>query len=353
MSCETFVVAPMPGEYVFSFIFRINMVLAPCKMPNVINKNGRWNSSITLPFQYQDIFLKMGDSQVYKLLLDSGVFSHRKDVLKSPVGYTETMSAVLQGKTVHNISFAKLSYCPKCIAEFISIYGFAYFKADWGLGYNCRVHKKPFNIIETNNRKDSLQAIEQVMTGRRSRFCKSLRDFPYYRDFESENNSKQHGIETQLPHLASCLESKLKAWLLTDGHTFPKILIMTVRSANHDSLVRNMESHVFRDYVFKKAYAALHRSDYSRFNNFWSRYAEIHKFYCGVIEKQGLVGAVAKLRGGNCSKCCDRHCPANLLIAPSCRSLGFNFRGYKCPGEQMKSDYYFIKHTKRVGACCE
>lgn len=175
------------------------------------------------------------------------------------------------------------------------------------------------------------------MKGQRSKCCKSLRDSPYYSEHIYDGYRTENS-ERKLPHLASCLINKLKAWLLTDGHTFPDNLITAVRSANHRSLVYCMESHVFRDFVFKKAYFALHDSNYLRFHEFWEQYFECHTFYCGVIEKQGLSGEIAKLRGSNCSKCSDHFCPANLAIVPASRGLfGFYFSGYKCPGGGMKS----------------
>lgn len=344
MSTDAFFIAPMPEECVFSYILRINMVLAPCRMPNIVNQKGHWSKYITLPQQYQEIFLKKTDSKVFKLLLESGVIEYQKDILKSPVDYTRTMADFLKGSRVKKRS-TYVKYCPKCIADFIGLYGFSYLKADWALrssNHNCRVHREPFNIIDSGNQADSLQAVQSVMMGKRSRFCKSLRDLKYYREVEAEDEDEHYrsgDSEKVLPHLASCLANKLKAWLLIDGHTFPNNMIAAVGSASNYSLNRYMESHVFRGYVFNKAYFALHKSDYSRFHEFWKRHCELHTFYCGVIQKQGLKGTIARLRGVNCSKCRDAYCPANLIIVQPRQAFWSAFRDYKCYGERMTSYY--------------
>ncbi|PTP42747.1 hypothetical protein [Vibrio splendidus] len=337
MNRDAFFVIPMPEECVFSYIIRINMVLAPCRIPNIFAKNGRWSKYVTLPQRYQEIFSQNNDFQVFNLLLKSGVIEHQKDILKSPVDYTRTMTTFLKGGRVKKRSSNQIKYCPKCIAEFIGTYGFSYFKADWALwksGDNCQIHREPFNIIDSGNKADALQAVEMVMMGKRSRFCKSLRDSPYYQEISDENYYSGN-TEDKLPHLASCLENKLKAWLLSNNHTFPKNMITAVRCADHGSLVSSMESHVFRDFVFRKAYSSLHNSNYLRFHEFWKRYSELHMFYCGVIEKQGLKGKIAKLRGFNCSKCRDVFCPANLTIIQTRRAYWSIIHGYKCPGERM------------------
>ncbi|TKF25159.1 hypothetical protein FCV50_22710 [Vibrio kanaloae] len=348
MSGHTFVISPMPKECVFSYIVRINMVLSPCKMPNIFGKHGCWAQSITLPHRYQEIFIKNNDSQVFSLLLESGVINLQQDILKNPVDYTRTIAHFLKGDRVQKCSSYQVKYCPKCIADFIRLYGFSYLKADWASwssGDNCRLHREPFNIIDSGNKADALQSVQSVMIGKRSKFCKSLRDSTYYREVEVEDNYyRSEEPKQELPHLASCLKNKLKAWLLIDGHTFPQNMITAVRCANHSSLVYSMESHVFRDFVFKEAYFALHDSSYFRFHEFWKRYSELHTFYCGVIEKQGLKGVIAKLRGANCSKCRDVYCPANLTIIQPCRSFWFTFQGYKCSGEQIILDCLLRKH---------
>lgn len=348
MSTDGFLIAPMPEECVFSYILRINMVLAPCRIPNIFDKKGRWSKYITLPPEYQEVFLSNSDYKVFKLLLDSGVIQYQKDKLKNPVDYTSTMTGFLKGDRVVKRSSYRVKYCPRCIADFIRSHGFSYLKADWALwssGDNCRVHREPFNIIDSGNKVDALQAVQSVLTGKRSRFCKSLGDSTYYRGVEDEYYRSEHS-EKKLPHMASCLENKLKAWLLLDGHTFPENMITAVRSASNGSLIRCMESHVFRDYVFEKAYFALHNSNYSRFHEFWKHHCELHTFYCGVIEKQGLKGTIAKLRGTNCSKCRDVYCPANLTIVQPRGAFWFTFRGYKCSGEQMISDYILKKYRR-------
>lgn len=327
---------PMPQECVLSYIYRINMVLAPCKMPNVIDKRGRWSGHIILPHQYQKILIKHTDYQVFNLLLESGVIEYQDDILKSPVDYTRIMAAFLKGERVKKGFSSQLKYCSKCIKEFIEKYGFAYFKADWThyiTSDNCSVHRMPLYIIDSGNRKDALKAIGIVMMGKHSQFCKSLSDSPYYREI-SDDYYISKSTEAKLPHLASCLKSRLKAWLLIDDHTFPDSLVSSVRCASHDSFVRSIKTYVFIDYVFKAAYIALHHSDYSRFHTFWERYAEIYTFYCGVIKKQGLSGKIAKLKGSNCSKCRDIYCPANLAYSSSL----YSYRPYKYLGERITTN---------------
>ncbi|MEZ9469341.1 hypothetical protein AB4211_02840 [Vibrio lentus] len=348
MSTDVFFIKPMPEESVFSYVLRINMVLAPCRMPNIFDKKGRWSNYITLPQQYQEIFSKNPDSKVFKLLLDSRVIEYQNDILKNPVGYTRTMAAFLKGHRVKIGTHYQVKYCRRCIEDFIRLYGFSYFKADWASwdsGHNCRVHREAFYIIDSGNKVDALQAVQSVLMGKRSRFCKNLGDSTYYLGVEVEDEYYRSKLsEIKLPYLAPCLKNKLKAWLLLDGHSFPNNMISIVRCANHSSLVDSMESHVFRDYVFKKAYFALHNSNYSRFHEFWKHHCELHTFYCGVIKKQGLKGVIAKLRGVNCSKCFYAYCPASLTIVQSRRTFWFNFRGYKCSGEKMISDYILRKY---------
>ncbi|MEZ8796792.1 hypothetical protein OAA_02320 [Vibrio cyclitrophicus 1F175] len=337
MLCNSMVIKPMPEECVLSYILRINMVLGPGRMPNVFNEKGKWSEYLMLPERYQGIFINNFDSQVFNLLLDSGFIEYQADILKSPTSYTIFMGAFLKGQKVKRSSSPQVKYCSKCIVDSIKKNGFAYFKADWASwmsGDNCRLHKEAFHVIKAGNRKDTIKAVELVMIGKRSKFCKSLRDLPYYREVSDDLYYSKASMLNE-PHLAPCLVNKLKMWLLYENHIFPDSIVEALGSASHDSLVRSMESHIFRDYMFKKAYYALHDSSYLKFHEFWQRCSKLHTFYCGVIEKQGLNETVFKAQGANCSKCHDVDCSANILIIKPRQHLFSSFQGYRCCGEQM------------------
>lgn len=330
---------PMPQECVLSFILRVNLVLALRGMPQIINKKGQWARSITLNSKYQEFFSKLSDLQVAKLLFESGVLKHETDILKNPVSYTKDMENFLKGKRVAKYSSRDVKYCASCIREFIETYGFAYFKASWSREYcdYCSLHKEPFFRINSDNRKETLQALKLIMKGQRSNLCQSFRDSPYdYETIEDNHCLYVEKTENELPHLAICLKNKLKAWMLNEDHEFPSSLIKAVRCFDNQSIIRNMESHVFRDYVFRVAYYALHNSDYFMFHEFWKKQCEIYLFYCGVIKKSELRGEIAKLRGCNCSKCFFESCPANKMILWPRTVQRYSFQSYKCITVNMR-----------------
>ena len=344
MNSTTLVLSPRPQESIISLIFRINMVFDSGKMPQLIDKKGRYSKYISLTPKYQAIFSEYTDTQIFNLLLNTGIIQHSLDFLKSPVDYTVGIRDFLQGKRVKIGISSDVYYCASCIREFIETDGFAYLKGSWTTSLSnddCCVHQEPLYKIVSDNRKDTLQAIKTVLAGRRSEFCKSLRDYSYYRPYREIQYTTlptTAGSIKELPHIAPCLEKKLKAWLLREGHTFPSNLIEDVRLADHDSLIRSMKSHVFRDFVFNKAYRSLHESEYVDFHDFWERHSVIQSFFCGVIKKQGLQGKIAKLRSKNCSKCIERSCPANQIILFPRFSLAKEFSSfdYECVGKRIR-----------------
>ncbi len=345
MSSTTLTLSPKPQESIISLIFRINMVFKPGKMPQLIDKKGRFSKYISLTPEFQAIFWEYTDAQIFSLLINASIIKRNQyDFLKSPVDYTVGIRDFLQGKRVKIGISSDVYYCASCIRESIEKYGFAYLKRIWTTylsSDDCCVHKEPLYKIMSDNRKDTLQAIETVLGGRRSKFCKSLRDSSYYRPYREIEYAAlptTAGSIKELPHIAPCLEKRLKAWLLREGHTFPSSLIEDVRLADHDSLIRSMKSHVFRDFVFNKAYRALHESEYVDFHDFWERNSVIQSFFCGIIKKQGLQGKIAKLRSENCSKCLESFCPANqIILFPRCIfSNQFNSFDYKCVGKRVR-----------------
>ncbi|MEZ8028126.1 hypothetical protein [Enterovibrio norvegicus] len=301
-------------------------------MPSIISNKGCWSKYISLSHGYQDVFLKYTDSQLFNLLLDSCFISTEENVLKNPASYVKVISDFLTGNKVYKGHANRIRYCSKCISEAIEIYGFAYFSAHWtspGSGNNCKIHEVPLYVIDSYCKKDTLYALDIVMMGKKSEFCKSLNNS----DFCPEGEyyfSLLEGPEKKPPHLAPCLINKLKAWLILDGHTFPTELITAVRCASHSSLVSSMETYVFKNYLLKRAYVTLYNSNYKIFHDFLTKNSELHTFYCGIIEKQGLKGVIARLQGSNCSKCSDVHCPANhSIIHPS--GMPSSFNGHRCP----------------------
>lgn len=293
-------------ESIQSWIYRTLFLNGAADYSSVIGINSMWRETPHFTSEC-DIDIKyISDTDLINFLRKSNIAQKRSGIFDNPIDYVNEAKFVLQGRTEPNSKGTiSIGYCPYCISDSISKFGFGYFKAIWLTEDNCKIHNIKLDFMPITSKVNGLKLIREIISGKRP--SKKLKS--------SENKSL----------------AKPTPCITVDYHVMPCILMEFYRVASSEwSNIFPKPRYI--DFYFmdgRRKYTTdsfLHIKfvTYSEkypleFNKFMLERSEVINYKFGINQEHSLSEKLLKSKGSNCSKCyrlsLGSNCPVQPLIA--------------------------------------
>lgn len=164
------------GEFIHSFIFRVQDAVGVKDYANLLSSSGRWKEYVYINQDTKFIFDNHTEQDFILLLRNTGFDkkyspSERARELSKPKKYLEDVSKLLNptskpyGVKVPNYISRDIRYCEHCITDMFNQHGMAFFKGEWQVSKSCRIHRQPLHQLTLDKKSSSVESIKMLLRG--------------------------------------------------------------------------------------------------------------------------------------------------------------------------------------------
>ena len=299
-------------ESIHSLIYRTHVINGVSDFSNIIVSSGGWASFPKILKGTLQFYEPVDDLKFLNLLRDFGLAKITNKMFEDPLAYREDLERFFgcyEGARKIKQKSSQIKYCLKCIQEHIKEFGYGIIKITWSENYFCPIHETDLYILKTSNRRESLEALSDILRGIHSNKYKKLSDtsecFQDYKDYRDYRDYRDCRHEKKIDNLAPCLRDVLKKYISMNWKSFPQGTL----DKNYSS-----ENQVTRPFMMEKIYNRLQESNYADFHHFWSEHAEVKNVHTGVINRSSIKEIIIKNFKANCQNCKYLRCISNLAI---------------------------------------
>lgn len=166
------------GEFIHSFIFRMQNAVGIKDYSNLVSNSGRWKEYVYIKPDTKFIFQNHTEKDFVQLLRNTGFDKkysppERKQEMSKPSKYLEDVNSLISpiskpfGVKLPNYISREVRYCEHCILDMVNEFGTAFFIGDWQVGKLCNIHQTPLNRLTTSSQKTSVESIKTLICGNR------------------------------------------------------------------------------------------------------------------------------------------------------------------------------------------
>ncbi|KGK00165.1 hypothetical protein [Thalassotalea sp. ND16A] len=164
------------GEFIHSFIFRMQDTTGFKDFSNIVSTTGRWKEYIYIHKNTGFIFERHNESDLIQLLRNTGfdkkyTVQGRAQELTKPTKYLEDLQKLInptskpRGLMIPNFMSREVRFCKSCMNEFIKEYGTGFFKGHWQVSKYCNTHQIPLLLLKASAKNTSIQNIRRIIRG--------------------------------------------------------------------------------------------------------------------------------------------------------------------------------------------
>jgi hypothetical protein len=293
-------------ESIYSLIYRTHIINGVSDFSNIITSKGGWASFPKILQGTLHLYEPVDDLKFLNLLRDIGLAKITNKMFKDPLAYREDLERFFgcyEGDRKIQQKSKQIKYCLKCIQDHIREFGYGIIKITWSENDFCPIHETDLYIPKTSNRRESIEALSDILRGIHSnKYKKPSYISKYFHDFRDHRHKKS------IDNLAPCLEEEFKKYISMNWKIFPQGTL----DKNYSS-----KNQIMQPYMMEKIYNWLQGSNYADFQNFWNEHAEVKNVHTGVINRSAIKDNIIKNFKVNCQNCQHLRCFSNLAIIPT------------------------------------
>jgi len=154
-------------EHISSFLYRTQKSFGSSDYSNIIPKKGGFGEHVRITTELMSYYSLLDDRDLFCMLSDHAdikkITTHEDLFHEVP-----TIKAFLNprhGIFIENALQREIRFCPQCITENLSKFGVSYLKFEWFQNSICFKHGAPLSTIFTPNYKDTVDALDIVISG--------------------------------------------------------------------------------------------------------------------------------------------------------------------------------------------